>query len=155
MNLKRETERAGWGGRVVGALRTRARNRLRERRCKPELVYISVPGGVREEDIRLMMEAVRSVYISGRIPVCPCLMFPAVGVMREPAAAEADRRMRLRLMDVCQSFLICGQQWTEEMWAELNHAITKGMEIQTDQGVGGRPASRLRLPVSRRAREAS
>ena len=170
MNMKQELRKAGeavtpvlcegaaaaW--KLCGAARTKLERSVRDcidRRNQPEMVYISVPGRLREEDIRLMMEAARSVYLSGRIPVCPYLMFPVDGVPLETAQMEVDRRMRFRLMDRCQTFLICGCQWTDEMWAEANHAITRGMEIKTDRGVGGRPAARLRLPAPRTAREAS
>ena len=169
MNFNQEMKRVGRAvkppvraglaaaGRVAGKLRRRARDCLRDqmnRRRQPEMVYISAPGRIREEDIRVMMEAARSVYCSGRIPVCPYLMFPVDGVTPE-TSVEAGRKMRFRLMDRCQVFLICGTKWTDEMWAEANHAITRGMEIQTDQGVGGRPAARLRLPAPCGAREAS
>ena len=144
---------AAW--KLCGAARTKLERSVRDclnRRGQPEMVYISVPGRLREEDIRLMLDAVRSVYFSGRIPVCPCLMFPVDGASPEREDMDADRRMRFRLMDRCQTFLICGTRWTDEMWAEANHAITRGMEIKTDQGVGGRPAARLRLPSPRTAR---
>lgn len=168
MNMKQELRRAGetvrpavcagasaaW--KLCGTVRTKlkqsVRNRLNQRN-QPEMVYISVPGRLREEDIRLMMETARSVYFSGKIPVCPYLMFPVDGIPQETAVMDTDRRMRFRLMDRCRTFLICGTQWTDEMWAEINHAITRGMEIKTDQGSGGRPAARLRLPVPHGTRE--
>ena len=173
MNIKQELRRAGeavtpvlrdgaaaaW--KLCGAARKRLEQSVRDRvnrRNQPEMVYISVPGRLREEDVRLMIEAARSVYLSGRVPVCPYLMFPVDGVPLETARLEADRRMRFRLMDRCQTFLICGTRWTDEMWAEVNHAITRGMEIKTDQGVGGRPArpaACLCLPAHRLTREAS
>ena len=170
MSIKQELRKAGetvtpalrsgataaW--KLCGAARTRLERSVRDcidRKNQPEMVYISVPGRFREEDIRLMMEAARSVYRSGRIPVCPYLMFPVDTIPVEPAEMGADRRMRFRLMDQCQTFLICGTQWTDGMWAEINHAITRGMEIKTDQGVGGRPAARLCLPAPRQTREAS
>ena len=91
MNMKQELRKAGeavtpvlcegaaatW--KLCGAARTKLERSVRDcidRRNQPEMVYISVPGRLREEDIRLMMEAARSVYLSGRIPVCPYLMFP-------------------------------------------------------------------------------
>ena len=121
MNMKQELRRAGeavtpvlcegaaaaW--KLCGAARTKLERSVRDcidRRNQPEMVYISVPGRLREEDIRLMMEAARSVYLSGRIPVCPYLMFPVDGVPLETARMEADRRMRFRLMDRCQTFLM-------------------------------------------------
>ncbi|MBQ9348778.1 MAG: hypothetical protein IJT94_15815 [Oscillibacter sp.] len=174
MNMKQELRRAGeavtpvlrdgaaaaW--KLCGAARKKMEQGVRsciDRRSQPEMVYISVPGRLREDDVRLMMAAARGVYLSGRIPVCPYLMFPVDGIPMETARKEADLRMRFRLMDRCQTFLICGTRWTDEMWAEANHAITRGMEIKTDQGVGGRPAARpvarLCLPAPRMTREAS
>ncbi len=71
---------------------------------QPEMVYISVPGCLREDDVRTTMEAVRDVYRSGRIPVCPCVMFPSDSVFGA-VDAQSERKMRLRLMDVCESIL--------------------------------------------------
>ena len=42
------------------------------------------------------------------------------------------RKMKYRLMDACDIFLICGDRWTDEMWLEIRHAVMRGMEIRTD-----------------------
>ena len=166
MSIKQELRRAGevirpsiLAGMNAASEKTRPlRANLKESLCgrdsQPEMVYISVSDCLSEEGIREAMTAVKSVYRSGRIPVCPRVMFPSDSV---PAAVDAqtERKMRFRLMDVCQSFLICGSHWTEEMCAEARHAITRGLEIRTDQGVGGYFAACPRLSSLRTLRRAS
>lgn len=132
-------------------LRAWTEKRIRDhmaRHSQPEMVYLCVPGWDTEEDIRDAVRSARIIYESGKIPVCPYMMFP--NTFMDSAQNRADSmKMRFRLLDICQSVLICGQQWTDEMWAEVHHAIRRGKEIRTNQDAGSGRDFRLRVPAVR------
>ena len=110
-------------------LKRRVEERL-DRRDQPKIVYICSRGCFGEDEIRESIEAQKAVFRAGMVPACPHVMFPT-----DRKHPVVKRKMKYRLMDVCDVFLICGNQWTDEMWLEISHAIMRGMEIRTDRDV--------------------
>ena len=91
-------------------LRAWTEKRIRDhmaRHTQPEMVYLCVPGWDTEEEIRDAVRSARSIYESGKIPVCPYMMFP--NTFMDSAQNRADSmKMRFRLLDTCQSVLDVG-----------------------------------------------
>jgi hypothetical protein len=110
-------------------LKRRVEERL-DRRDQPKIVYICSRGCFGEDEIRQSIEASRKAFRAGMVPACPHVMFPT-----DADSPIVKRKMKYRLMDACDIFLICGNQWTDEMWLEIRHAIMRGMEIRTDHDV--------------------
>ena len=100
----------------------------------PKLVYICAPlcGDV-EKNIEFARRKAQEVFASGDIPVCPHLMFPPIADPNDPVQDQKARDMCLRLLESCQQLNVYGSEWTEGMWAEINLASKKGIEMQTDQ----------------------
>ena len=109
-----------------GELKSRVAECL-DRRDRPKIVYICSHGCYGEEEIRESIEASRKAFRAGMIPACPHVMFPT-----DADNPIVKRKMKYRLMDACDIFLICGDRWTDEMWLEIRHAVMRGMEIRTD-----------------------
>ena len=109
-----------------GELKSRVAECL-DRRDRPKIVYICSHGCYGEEEIRESIEASRKAFRAGMVPACPHVMLPT-----DRKCPVVKRKMKYRLMDVCDVFLICGNQWTDEMWLEIRRAVMRGMEIRTD-----------------------
>ena len=107
-------------------VKSRVAERL-DRRDRPKIVYICSHGCFGEEEIRESIEASRKAFRAGMVPACPHVMFPT-----DADTPIVRRKMKYRLMDVCDIFLICGDRWTDEMWLEIRRAVMRGMEIRTD-----------------------
>ena len=114
---------------IGGELKSRVAECL-DRRDRPQIAYICTRGCFNEDEIRECIEGQRMAFRAGMVPACPRIMFPSD--RKKPLEM---RRMKYRLMDVCDVFLICGDRWTDEMWLEIHHAIMRGMEIRTDHDV--------------------
>ena len=108
-------------------LKRRVEERL-DRRDQPRIVYICSRGCFGEDEIRESIEAQKTVFRAGMVPACPHVMFPT-----DADNPIVKRKMKYRLMDACDIFLICGDRWTDEMWLEIRHAVMRGMEIRTDR----------------------
>lgn len=54
------------------------------------------------------------------------------------ALDQAAREMGLRLVESCQQVNVYGPEWTDGMWAEINHASKLGIPLKTDQKTIGR-----------------
>ena len=96
-----------------GELKSRVAERL-DRRDRPKIVYICSHGCYGEEEIRESIEASRKAFRAGMVPACPHVMFPT-----DADNPIVQRKMKYRLMDACDIFLICGDRWTDEMWLEI------------------------------------
>ena len=138
MNVKQELRRVRGeiqpvilaGVDIAEELGEEVRRRVAEylnRRDRLKIVYICSHGCFSEDEIRESIEAQKTVSRAGMVPACPHVMFPSD--RKKPLEM---RKMKYRLMDVCDVFLICGNQWTDEMWLEIGYAIARGMEIRTD-----------------------
>lgn len=114
---------------IAGELKSRVAECL-DRHDRPKIAYICTRGCFDEDEIRECIEGQRMAFRAGIVPACPHIMFPSD--RKKPLEM---RRMKYRLMDVCDVFLICGDRWTDEMWLEIRYAITRGMEIRTDHDV--------------------
>lgn len=100
----------------------------------PKLVYICAPlRGDIGKNIEFARQKAREVFASGDVPVCPHLMFPPIADPNDPAQDQAAHDMGLRLVESCQQVNVYGPEWTDGMWAEINHATKLGIEVQTDQ----------------------
>ena len=121
----------------------------------PKLVYICAPlRGDVEKNIEFARQKAREVFASGDVPVCPHLMFPPIADPSDPAQDQAARDMGLRLVESCQQLNVYGPEWTDGMWAEINHATKRGIPVMTDQKTIGRSSSRERASKKgKRARE--
>ena len=90
------------------------------------------------KNIEFARQKAQEVFASGDIPVCPHLMFPPVADPNDPAQDQAVRDMGLRLVESCQQVNVYGPEWTDGMWAEINHATKLGIPVMTDQKTIGR-----------------
>ena len=100
----------------------------------PKLVYICAPlRGDVEKNIEFARGKALEVFQSGDIPICPHLMFPPVADPNDPTQDQAAREMGLRLVESCQQVNVYGSEWTDGMWAEINHAMENGVPVMTDQ----------------------
>ena len=100
----------------------------------PKLIYICAPlRGDVEKNIEFARQKAQEVFASGNVPVCPHLMFPPIADPNSPAQDQAAREMGLRLVESCQQINVYGSEWTEGMWAEINHAMKLGIPVMTDQ----------------------
>ena len=105
----------------------------------PKLVYICAPlRGDVEKNIEFARQKAQEVFQAGDIPVCPHLMFPPIADPKNPEQDLAAREMGLRLVESCQEVHVYGPEWTEGMWAEIRHAMDRGIDILTDQKNIGR-----------------
>ena len=127
-----------------GELKSRVAECL-DRRDRPKIVYICSHGCYGEEEIRESIEASRKAFRAGMIPACPHVMFPT-----DADNPIVKRKMKYRLMDACDIFLICGDRWTDEMWLEIRHAVMRGMEIRTDHDFDRPVIQARRVMVARR-----
>ena len=118
----------------------------REREASgPKLVYICAPlRGDVQKNIEFARQKAQEVFASGDVPVCPHLMFPPVSDPNDPAQDQAVRDMGLRLVESCQQVNVYGSEWTDGMWAEINHASKLGIEMRTDQQTIPRSRGRRR-----------
>ena len=124
--IKQEAEK------FIGTYREREASGLK-------LVYICAPlRGDVQKNIEFARQKAREVFASGDIPVCPHLMFPPVADPNDPAQDQAVRDMGLRLVESCQQVNVYGPEWTDGMWAEINHATKLGIPVMTDQKTIGR-----------------
>ena len=114
---------------IGGELKSRVAECL-DRRDRPKIAYICTRGCFDEDEIRECIAGQRMAFRAGMVPACPRIMFPSD--RKKPLEM---RKMKYRLMDVCDVFLICGDRWTDEMWLEIRHAVMRGMEIRTDHDV--------------------
>ena len=114
---------------IAGELKSRVAECL-DRRDRPKIAYICTRGCFDEDEIRECIAGQRMAFRAGMVPACPRIMFPSD--RKKPLEM---RKMKYRLMDVCDVFLICGDRWTDEMWLEIRHAVMRGMEIRTDHDV--------------------
>ena len=100
----------------------------------PKLVYICAPlRGDVEKNIAFARLKAQEVFQAGDIPVCPHLMFPPIADPENPQQDQAARDMGLRLVESCHEIRVCGRNWTEGMWAEINHAMSLGIQVKTDR----------------------
>ena len=67
----------------------------------------------------------------------------------DPAQDQAARDMGLRLVEVCQQVNVYGPNWTEGMWAEIQHAEKLGIPVMTDQKAPEKTQSRPKLGRNR------
>lgn len=103
-------------------------------REEPKLVYICAPmRGDSQKDIEFARQKAQEVFAAGDIPVCPQLMFASIADCGDPAQEKKTRDMCLRLIESCQRIHVCGGEWTDGMWAEINHGSQLGIEMRTDQ----------------------
>lgn len=99
-----------------------------------KLVYICAPlRGDMEKNIAFARQKAQEVFQAGDIPVCPHLMFPPIADPENPQQDQAARDMGLRLVEACQEIRVFGMNWTEGMWAEINHAMNLGIRVKTDR----------------------
>ena len=105
----------------------------------PKLVYICVPfQDDITRDIMFARQKAQEVLYSGDIPICPRLMYFTITDLNDPEQAQAAREISQRLVETCQEVHVYGPEWTEEMWAEANHAMDLGIMVKTDQKTIGR-----------------
>lgn len=116
------------------------RDRQQERtQDGPKLVYICAPlRGDVEKNIEFALQKAREVFQAGDIPVCPHLMFPPIADPEDPVQDQAARDMSLRLVESCQEVHVYGPEWTEGMWAEINHAVLLNIPVVSSQTAIGR-----------------
>ena len=113
----------------------------------PKLVYICAPlRGDVEKNIEFARQKAQEVFQADDIPVCPHLMFPPIADPENPVQNQAAREMGLRLVGSCQEVHVYGPEWTEEMWAEIRHAMDLGIQVKTDQKTIGRSPPRRQVP---------
>ena len=99
----------------------------------PKMVYICAPlRGEVEKNIEFARQKAREVFQNGDIPVCPHLMFPPITDPGQPMEDQAVREMGLRLVESCQQVNVYGTTLSEEMWAEINHAILLDIPVKSD-----------------------
>lgn len=126
------------------------RDRQTERAAtSPKLVYICAPlRGDVEKNVEFARQKAQEVFRDGDIPICPHLMFPPIADPGHPVEDQAAREMGLRLEESCQQVNVYGPEWTDGMWAEINHASKLGIPLKTDQKTIGRtkaPAHPLQI----------
>lgn len=99
-----------------------------------KLVYICAPlRGDVEKNIEFARQKAQEVFQMGDIPVCPHLMFPPIADPENPEQDQSAREMGLRLVAVCQQVNVYGQNLTDGMLAEIEHAARLGIEVKADQ----------------------
>ena len=76
-------------------------------------------------------------------------MFPPFADPGDPAQDQAARDMGLRLVEVCQQVNVYGPNWTEGMWAEIQHAEKLGIPVMTDRKAPEKTQSRPKLGRNR------
>ena len=132
--------------RILRLAATNYLNTFRDcQRDGPKLVYICAPlRGDVEKNIEFARQKAQEVFASGDVPVCPHLMFPPIADPNDPAQDQATRDMGLRLVESCQQLNVYGPEWTDGMWAEINHATKLGIPVMTDQKTIGRSPPRER-----------
>ena len=129
------------------AFRERAPERVHN---GPKLVYICAPlRGEVAKNIEFARQKAQEVFRAGDVPVCPHLMFPPFADPGDPAQDQAARDMGLRLVEVCQQVNVYGPNWTEGMWAEIQHAEKLGIPVMTDQKAPEKTQSRPKLGRNR------
>lgn len=110
----------------------------------PKLVYICAPlRGDVKKNVEFARRKAREVFQDGDIPICPHLMFPPIADPRHPVEDQTAREMGLRLVESCQQVNVYGPEWTDGMWAEINHASKLGIPLMTDQKTIGRTLPRV------------
>ena len=116
----------------------------------PKLVYICAPlRGDVEKNIEFARQKAQEVFATGDVPVCPHLMFPPIADPNNAAQDQAARDMGLRLVESCQQVNVYGPEWTDGMWAEINHATKLGIPVMTDQKTIGRSPPRGRATTKK------
>ena len=134
-------------GDYLHAFRERAPERVHN---GPKLVYICAPlRGEVAKNIEFARQKAQEVFRAGDVPVCPHLMFPPFADPGDPAQDQAARDMGLRLVEVCQQVNVYGPNWTEGMWAEIQHAEKLGIPVMTDQKAPEKTQSRPKLGRNR------
>lgn len=135
-------------GRYLDAFRERNVERVP---TGPKLVYICAPlRGDVEKNIAFARQKAQEVFADGDIPICPHLMFPPIADPGDPTQDQAAREMGLRLVESCQQVNVYGPEWTDGMWAEINHANRLGIPVMTDQKTLGKsPAQLLRANLGK------
>lgn len=110
-------------------------NTFRDRQqADPKLIYICAPvRGDIEKNIEFARQKAQDVFASGDIPICPHLMFPPIADPNDPVQDQAARNMGLFLFESCQQINVYGSEWTEGMWAEINHATKLGIPVLSEQ----------------------
>lgn len=99
-----------------------------------KFVYISAPlRSDVEKNIAYATEKAREVFEEGNIPVCPHLIFPPIADPQNKADDKKAMEMCLKLMERCNEIRVYGQEWTDGMWMEIQHAERMKIPILTDQ----------------------
>ena len=118
-------------GEYLDVFRERSQERTQD---GPKMVYICAPlRGDVEKNIEFARQKAQEVFQSGDIPVCPHLMFPPIADPENPVQDQTAREMGLRLVESCQQVHVYGLEWTEGMFAEINHAIALGIKVDPCQ----------------------
>lgn len=99
----------------------------------PKLVYICAPlHGDVERNIEFASQKAQEVFQAGNIPVCPHIMLPSLADPENVDQYLAAQRMSLRLVESCQQVNVYGTVLSERMWAEIDHAILRGISVKSD-----------------------
>jgi len=97
----------------------------------PKLVYICAPlRGDVEQNIAFARQKAKEVFLEGKVPVCPHLMFPPFADPADPVQDQMAREMGLRLIEVCQEVRVYGEERTVGMQAEIRHAMEFGVPVK-------------------------
>ena len=112
---------------------------------RPRTVYLCIPSG---GEIKANAEFARQKSLeelrNGNIPLCPLLLLPSDASPDSPERADALRDIGAQMMDACEELRVCAKEWTPEMTAEIQRAVSLGIPLRNDAEPEKRPVSRKR-----------
>ena len=82
-----------------------------------------------------LKEYSKTLFELGYVPICPCMMFSRFLSESVPEQREARRSMSLVLLRRCRVLVVCSDELTEEMEAEILLAKRLGMVATTLTGI--------------------
>ena len=132
-------------GKYLDAYRDRMPERAVPAADRPRTVYLCVPsGGDMKADAEFARQKSLEELRDGNIPLCPLLLLPPDADADSPKRADALRDIGFQMMDACEELRVCAKEWTPEMTAEIQRAVSLGIPLRNDAEAEKRPASRKR-----------
>ena len=132
-------------GKYLDVYRDRTPERAVPAANRPRMVYLCVPSG---GDMKADAESARRKSLEelrdGNIPLCPLLLLPPDASPDSPERADVLRDIGAQMMDACEELRVCAKEWTPEMTAEIQRAVSLGIPLRNDAEAEKRPASRKR-----------
>ena len=82
-----------------------------------------------------LKEYSKALYELGYLPICPCMMFSRFLSDSVPEQRNARKAMSLELLRRCRVLVLCSNEVTEEMEAEIMLAKRLGIVSTTLSGI--------------------